>query len=99
MNKVEQIMPNYSYVFNFEKGVAYQDILATITRYYLKYFHCSAIYIALTFAGKRYMSNRPRFELRSMLILWNALLASFSIFGFIRIGSEMFHVLRHYEIP
>ena len=99
MNKVEQIIPNYSYGFNFEKSVAYQDILATISSHDPKCFYCSAIYIALTFTGKRYMSNRPRFELRSMLILWNALLASFSIFGFIRIGSEMFHVLRHYEIP
>ncbi|KAK9304977.1 hypothetical protein QLX08_003833 [Tetragonisca angustula] len=96
MNKVIQIIPNYSYVFNFEKGVAYQDILATITRHYPKCFYCSAMYIALTFAGKRYMSNRLRFELRGMLILWNAFLALFSIFGFIRMGSEMSHVLRHY---
>ncbi|CAD1468679.1 unnamed protein product, partial [Heterotrigona itama] len=95
MNKVEQIVPNYSYVFNFEKSIAYQDILPTITDHYPTCFYCCAIYIALIFSGKRYMLNRPRFELKGVLILWNALLALFSIFGFIRMRSELSYIL-HY---
>ncbi|CAD1480939.1 unnamed protein product, partial [Heterotrigona itama] len=42
------------------------------------------------------MSNRLRFQLRSVLILWNTLLALFFIFGFIRMRSEISYVLRHY---
>ena len=59
-------------------------------------FYYCGIYVALIFAGKHYMSNRPKYELRGMLILWSALLAIYSIFGFLRIMPGMFHVLRHH---
>lgn len=89
-------IPNYSYVFNFEKRLAYSNIVMRITNHYPYCFCYCLFYIILIFAGKYFMSSRPKFELRGTLALWNASLAVFSIFGFLRVGSELYHVLRHY---
>lgn len=89
-------IPNYSYVFNFEKSFAYSDTVIWITNHYPYCFCYCLSYIILIFAGKYFMSSRPKFELRGMLASWSASLAVFSIFGFLRMGSELYHVLRHY---
>ncbi|KAL1455366.1 hypothetical protein WDU94_009465 [Cyamophila willieti] len=44
------------------------------------------------------MQNRPRFVLRRALIIWNTLLATFSIIGVCRTAPEIIHVLRNYGI-
>ncbi|XP_071857614.1 very long chain fatty acid elongase 6-like [Bombus fervidus] len=89
-------VPNYSYAFNFEKSFAYLDTVARISNHYPYCFCYCLLYIILISAGKCFMFSRPKFELRGMLALWNASLAVFSIFGFLRMGSELYHVLRHY---
>ena len=89
-------IPNYSYVFNFEKRLAYSNTVMRITNHYPYCFCYCLFYIILIFAGKYFMSSRPKFELRGTLALWNASLAVFSIFGFLRMGSELYHALRHY---
>ena len=95
-NHVALTVPNYSYTFNFEKNFVYSDALTTITNHYPNCFYYSAIYVILIFTGKYYMSSRPKLELRGALALWNILLAVFSIFGFLRMSSEMYHVLSYY---
>ncbi|KOX68278.1 Elongation of very long chain fatty acids protein 6 [Melipona quadrifasciata] len=40
---------------------------------------CCVLYAILIFVGKYYMSNRPKYDLRSVLALWNASFALFSI--------------------
>jgi len=45
------------------------------------------------YAGTLWMKNRPAFDLKKPLFLWNAGLAAFSIIGFLRTGTELFHVL------
>lgn len=99
MDKYDYIpitIPNYSYIFNFEKSFAYSDSVIRITNHYPYCFCYCLFYIILIFAGRYFMSSRPKFELRGMLALWNTSLAVFSIFGFLRMGSELYHVLRHY---
>jgi len=39
-----------------------------------------------------------RFQLRGPLIIWNTLLAMFSIMGAARTAPELIHVLRHYGL-
>lgn len=39
-----------------------------------------------------------RFQLRGPLIVWNTMLAMFSIMGAFRTAPELIHVLRHYGI-
>ena len=41
----------------------------------------SVLYVVLVFAGRRWMTNRPAYDLRKSLILWNTGLAIFSLFG------------------
>ena len=44
-------------------------------------FGLSFAYVALCFIGVRWMRDRPKFQLRRPLVLWNAGLAAYSIFG------------------
>ncbi|ODN05559.1 putative fatty acid elongation protein 3 [Orchesella cincta] len=53
----------------------------------------SCIYLLLIFVGKRFMKNRQPFNLKSTMIVWNFLLASFSTCGFIRTFPELYQVL------
>lgn len=43
---------------------------------------------------KQFMKNRPPFELKGPLIIWNLALGIFSLFGFIRSFPELVHVVR-----
>lgn len=51
------------------------------------------IYVLAIYLGSLWMKNRPAFDLRRPLFLWNAALAAFSIIGCIRTGTELIHVL------
>lgn len=50
-------------------------------------------YVIAIFAGSAFMKNRPAFDLKFPLFLWNACLALFSIIGAFRTGTELMHVL------
>ena len=54
------------------------------------------IYIFVIFVGKAYMNNKPKYELRSTLALWNILLALFSTIGAIRVLPELIFSLKNY---
>lgn len=61
-------------------------------------FYYCGIYMLVIFGGQHLMQNRPRFELRGLLIFWNTALAMFSIMGACRTAPELIHVLRHYGL-
>ncbi|CAK9806924.1 Elongation of very long chain fatty acids protein 6 [Anthophora plagiata] len=98
MNKVDYMevtVPNYSYIFNFEETFRHMDTKIWMANNWTNGFYYCGIYMILIFGGQHYMSNRPKFELRGILTLWNTLLATFSIIGFTRTAPELIHVLRH----
>lgn len=41
---------------------------------------------------------RFRYELRGLLVIWNTMLAMFSIMGAFRTAPELIHVLRHHGL-
>ena len=45
----------------------------------------STIYVTLLFFERRWMDQRPAYNLRSALVMWNAGLAAFSILGSISV--------------
>lgn len=47
-----------------------------------------SVYVVALYAGLRLMENRKPFSLKGPLILWNMLLASFSVIGFVRMQQE-----------
>lgn len=85
--------PNYSYIFNFESDFIHQETRTWMQDNWTMAFYYVGIYMVLIFGGQFLMQNRPRFELRGMLVLWNTLLATFSIMGACRTLPEFIHSL------
>ncbi|XP_033355404.1 elongation of very long chain fatty acids protein 6-like [Bombus vosnesenskii] len=97
MNEVNYFMnvtgPEHWIIFDFETTDFIWNVLIWMRNYWWKCFYYTAIYLVVIFTGKLYMSNRPKFDLRSALALWSGLLAIFSIIGTIRTMPELFHIL------
>lgn len=55
--------------------------------------YVSGVYLLLTFIGQYWMKNRPPYNLRRVLAIWNFSLAAFSVFGFLRTGPDLWDVL------
>jgi len=55
--------------------------------------YAPVVYIALIFGIQRYMKNRPAFELKYPLFLWNLCLGLASFFGFVRVLPAFIGVL------
>jgi len=92
------VTPNYSYIFNFENDfVHFKTRLWMIDNWTLVFYY-SAAYILVIFGVQHFMKNRPKYELRGLLILWNTALAMFSLMGFTRTAPELIHVLRNYGL-
>lgn len=51
-------------------------------------------YVLCVFSGKKWMSDRPAYNLRLPLTVWNSLLAAFSIAGFLTMGPPVVEQLR-----
>lgn len=54
------------------------------------------IYVLVIFSLKGFMKSRPAFNLRSVLVIWNASLAIFSIIGTLRMFREFIFTLQVY---
>ena len=86
---------DYSFAFGFEHGFETTEYVeehkSWMARNWKSSFAISAVYILLILVGRNVMKNRPRYELRTPLILWNLMLATFSIFGAIRAWPEFYN--------
>lgn len=63
-----------------------------------KSIYISIVYLLATFSLRAYMKNRSEWKLRGPLILWNALLAVFSIMGTLRVWPEFLYSLQHHGL-
>lgn len=93
-----EITPNYSYIFDFENDFIHQETRNWMVKNWTWVFYYCGAYMLIIFGGQIYMKNRPRFELRGLLSIWNTALAMFSIMGACRTAPELVHVLRHYGL-
>nr|CAD7443782.1 unnamed protein product [Timema bartmani] len=98
MNYMEVTLPNYSYVFNFEEEFEHQDTRAWMMKNWTIGFYFCGLYMIFIFVGQHLMQNRPRFELRGVLSVWNTVLAAFSLMGACRTAPEFFHVLKNHGL-
>jgi len=92
----------YPHIFGFERLFDSKEYVDSLMNWMntnwtlsIKY---SLVYIILVFAGKSYMQNRPRYELRLPLIIWNIILAVFSIIGTIRVWPDFVYTIRKHGI-
>lgn len=89
---------DYSYMFNFEQGFKHQETRKFMLNNWTYGFYFCGIYMILIFGGQYLMQSRKRFELKGLLIIWNTLLATFSIIGASRTLPEFLHIIRHHGL-
>lgn len=89
-------VPNYTYVFRFEEEFEFRDKQAWMMRNWTTCFYYIGAYMVVVFGGQHYMASRPAYQLRGLLVLWNFLLATFSLMGTCRTLPEMLHTLWNY---
>ncbi|CAH0556590.1 unnamed protein product [Brassicogethes aeneus] len=90
--------PNYSFLFNFESDFIHEKSHEWMIDNWTWGFYYCGIYMILIFGGQFLMQNRPRFDLRGVLVIWNTMLATFSIVGASRMVPEFFHILTQHGI-
>jgi elongation of very long chain fatty acids protein 6 len=87
----------YSHIFGFERVFESREFVDTLQAWMNKNWWYSGlislVYILFIFLGRYLMSQRPRFELRKPLLVWNVTLALFSLLGTIRTWPEFYHAL------
>ncbi len=90
----------YSHIFDFEKIFESQTQIQQINTWFKHNWTLSVIaalaYIFLIFTGKLYMHSRPKYDLRLPLVLWNLLLAAFSLAGTARMLPDFIYSLKNH---
>ena len=87
---------NQTLVIQFEKNFNEEAFGHWMTKNWCLSILFAAVYVLVIFTGKHYMENRPRFNLRPALLLWNTLLAIFSIFGAGRSLPEAVYMIQNH---
>lgn len=95
---ITSITPSYSYMFAFEQKFSPEKARLWMDNNWTKGFYYCGLYLLIVFTIKHYMQNRPRFNLRKVLVLWNTMLATFSIIGATRTLPELVHVLSNHGV-
>ncbi|XP_023211080.1 putative fatty acid elongation protein 3 [Centruroides sculpturatus] len=82
--------------FQFETIIDKEDV----KRFYRNYWHYSVyiatIYLITIYFLREYMKTRPAFELKRASIVWNGILALFSIIATVRVFSIILFAFSHY---
>jgi len=89
---------NYAFVLPFERDFSLEDAKQWMNETWHTGFYFSAVYIAVIFGIKHWMTDYKPFTLRSPLLLWNLFLALFSIICFCRTAPEFWHILTNYGL-
>lgn len=97
-NFSQLVTPSYSYMFKFEEKFSHVKTRELMLNYWTSGFYLCAIYMILIFSIQNYMKDRPKFNLRKFLVVWNTCLAVFSILGASRTLPELLHVLKNFGI-
>ncbi len=97
LNQNETSRHSYSYIFGFEQVFekhenvnGWKEWMKLNWKYSI---HIGILYIILVFLGRFLMQNRTKYELRKPLVIWNIILALFSIIGTIRVVPDFVRAL------
>lgn len=93
---IETVKPQYSFIFEFEEKFDKDANRLWMHQNWHTSFYWAALYVSLIFGIKWYMRNRSAFELKKPLVIWNLLLACFSILGACRTVPELAYVLKKF---
>ncbi|XP_028825577.1 elongation of very long chain fatty acids protein 6-like [Denticeps clupeoides] len=81
--------------YEFERRFDESGAIRWMQQNWDKSFVICFAYALFVFAGRRYMRERPKWDLRGPLALWSLSLAIFSILGAVRTDWYMLNVLQH----
>jgi elongation of very long chain fatty acids protein 6 len=79
--------------FEFEKSMDFMELARFFHRNWSLPFIVSAVYMMAAFGGQRYMRNRPAFQLKWPLVVWNMSIGIFSMLGFWRCYPVLKYIL------
>lgn len=97
-NVTQPVTPSYRYVFEFEKKFSHTRTRDWMWNNWTSGFYFCAVYVVLIFSIQRYMQNRPKYNLKKVLVVWNTCLAVFSIIGASRTLPELLYVLKNFGL-
>ncbi|XKL62657.1 hypothetical protein PGB90_002490 [Kerria lacca] len=97
-NLTQAVTPSYTYMFKFEEKFIHLKTREFMLNYWTSGFYLCGIYVLLIFSLQSYMQNRPKYNLRKVLVVWNTCLAVFSIIGASRTLPELLYVLRNFGV-
>ncbi|KAI1298462.1 Elongation of very long chain fatty acids protein 6 [Halotydeus destructor] len=92
------LLPDYSYVFDFEKNFEYEQFDKWLHSNWTLCFPIACTYVAAIFGIKHLMVDRKPLGLRWPLLVWNLSLSVFSMFGAVRMIPEVVHVLTNFGL-
>ncbi|KAK7584144.1 hypothetical protein V9T40_005107 [Parthenolecanium corni] len=98
INFSQPVAPSYSYMFKFEEKFIHNKTRELMLNYWTSGFYLCAIYVIVIFSIQNYMKDRPKFNLRKFLVVWNTCLAVFSFVGASRTLPELLYVLKNFGI-
>lgn len=84
-------MSLYSVIHRIESGFNIEKCVHWASNYWTVSLYLSAAYLVMVFGGRLWMKNRPAFDLRRPLCMWNTGLAAFSILGTVILVPNLFH--------
>ncbi|GFR21493.1 putative fatty acid elongation protein 3 [Trichonephila clavata] len=91
-----EVSPHYSFYLPFEKNFDVEPPRQWMAAHWHRALYVIAFYLVTIFGIRAYMQSRAPFNLRKPLIVWNVLLAVFSIMGTCRMLPELIHVLKKF---
>ena len=87
----------YTYLLPYEKAHLSESSRVAKLEWMKQNWHyvflISAVYLTAIYGLKKFMKNRVQYELRVILIIWNAFLAVFSILGALRTVPEFAYII------
>ncbi|CAL8125838.1 unnamed protein product [Orchesella dallaii] len=81
--------PSYLQVYPIEANFEFDKWRGWMGQNWAISLYASLFYLCLIFSGRRWMRHRKPYNLRLPLLIWNFVLASFSIYGFTRVFPEI----------
>lgn len=99
INKSNIVLDNWSrfpglpFALPFERNTLGISSVEWMHANWLLCFYIAFAYVMVVFVGRSFMASRSPYNLRTPLLLWNILLALFSLAAAIRTAPEFVHVL------
>lgn len=92
--KFPAVYERHEWEWEFEKLINSSRMSTWFSNNFNISFICAALYVICIYFGKKYMENKPKFNLRQPMIIWSLFLALFSIFGAIRLSIIFIHLYK-----